>query len=75
MAEGESLAANSLSFQVIDFVGFKNRQGSNPAPGSELLLENHYDFPDGRVRIPHGVPIKSVTYFDFIEFFFDTGSA
>lgn len=34
VAEGENLAANSLSFQLIDFVGLKNRQGSNPALGS-----------------------------------------
>ena len=38
MAEGESLAANSLSFQVIDFVEFENRHSSNPAPGSERAL-------------------------------------
>lgn len=35
MAEGESLAANVLSFKVIDFIWFKNGHGSNPAQESE----------------------------------------
>ena len=54
MAEGESLAANSLSSQVIDFVKLGNPQSSNPAPGSELSLENRCDLPQRSVRIPHG---------------------
>ena len=36
MAEGESLAANSLASQVIDFVGLEIHTSSNPAPKSEL---------------------------------------
>ena len=32
MAEGENLAANSLSFQVIDFIELRKSQSSNPTP-------------------------------------------
>lgn len=36
VAEGESLAANSLSFQAIDFVRLSIYWSSNPAPAFEL---------------------------------------
>jgi hypothetical protein len=37
MAEGESLAANSLSFQVIDFVEFENRQKFESRAGIQVF--------------------------------------
>ena len=39
-AEEESLAANSLSSQAIDFIGITIRWSSNPAPGFARKIEH-----------------------------------
>lgn len=45
MAEGKSLAANSLSFQDIDIAMFLIWWGSNPALGAERNPKKQYDTP------------------------------